>query len=347
MNILIVRLSAIGDIVHTLAMVAPLKKTYPGCRITWLVEERSADLVAGYPGIDHVIISPRTTWQHELRRFRLTKTARSVKAFLKELRRESYDLVFDFQGLFKSAVLVGLTRGEKKIGFADAREGSPLFYHLKIPGPAFDDHALKRHSALLAPFGISMKNYDFAPLYQPDDEAAVRELLQHENIPPDMPLIIINPCTLWPTKHWPREKAAKLCARLSRHTTHRLLFTGSRTDRPYLEQLCNLSGKQACNLGGKTSLRELAVLTAKADFILTMDSGPMHIASAVGTPAVALFGPTAPWRTGPFGTSDTIIRKELPCSPCFTKKTCPAGHHRCMADITVEEVYKLCCNYIH
>ncbi|MCX5901313.1 MAG: lipopolysaccharide heptosyltransferase I, partial [Proteobacteria bacterium] len=144
MKILVIRLSAIGDVVHTLPAVQLLKKYLPGCRITWLVEEFAADLIAGYEGIDAVIVSKRTSWLQTLRTGNAAAACTEAAAFFRELRREEYDLVLDFQGLFKSGMLAGLARGKRKIGFAHAREGAPLFYTEKAPEPEFNDHAITR-----------------------------------------------------------------------------------------------------------------------------------------------------------------------------------------------------------
>jgi len=109
--------------------------------------------------------------------------------------------------------------------------------------------------------------------------------------------------------------------------------------------MCYYDNGNVTTLGGQTTLRELACIISKSTLMVSMDSGPMHLSCAVGTPVVALFGPTGPWSTGPFGRNDRIIRKELPCSPCF-KRVCPEGHHRCMTDITAEEVFDACEHFL-
>jgi 3-deoxy-D-manno-octulosonic-acid transferase/heptosyltransferase-1 len=114
-----------------------------------------------------------------------------------------------------------------------------------------------------------------------------------------------------------------------------VIFTGSANDNNAIETITNAMGKKAVNIAGETNLKELAYLYSKCDLLITTDSGPMHIAAAMGCPTVALFGPTAPWRTGPYGKGHIVIRDDTECSPCF-KKTC--DHMTCMKNITVEKV---------
>jgi len=346
MKILIIRLSAIGDVVHTLPAVHLLKKHLPGCRITWVVEEAAADLIAGYEGIDDVFVSKRKSWQRALRTGSAPAACNEAAAFVRKLRSEEYDLVLDFQGLFKSGMISGLARGKRKIGFAHAREGATLFYTEKAPAPDFNDHAITRHRGLLRYLGIRDEATLFSPLWGASEEKNVLKLLGGHAAQSAGPLIIVHPRAAWPNKCWDALRVAALCDRLCKKYAARIVFAGSAAEQINVSAIIAGMAEPAISLVGRTSLRELACLLARSSLMVAMDSGPMHLACAVGTPVVALFGPTAPWRTGPFGSRYTVIRKELACSPCYKKKTCPPGHHRCMADITVEEVLQGCSHYL-
>jgi heptosyltransferase I len=346
MNILIVRLSSIGDVIHTLPAVTLLRQHCQGCTITWAVEEKAADLLRGYPGIDRLIVSRRPEWIKSLKKLKLFHVIREVTKFIRELRSVRYDMVFDFQGLLKSSLLVWLSHGKEKTGFANAREGSSLFYNKKIPPPDFNDHAIKRHLGLLSYLGIKDFEVTFQRLFSRDDEEKVSRLLGSIGIDISRPLVCFHPSAGWHTKCWPLEKAAELCDMLHENCDCQVLLAGGMDERKYLEDICCLAGKKIINLAGRTSLSELACIFSKSDLLVSMDSGPMHMGCAVGTPVVALFGPTAPWRTGPFGDKYSVIREKLTCSPCFKKKKCPEKHHHCMKNITVEDVFKVCCNYL-
>ena len=144
MNILIVKLSAIGDVIHTLPSLAALRRCYPDADITWVVEEAAADLLAGHPDLNRVIVSGRKRWLREFRRGRIAGPLREMRSFLRELRRRPYDLVIDFHGLFKSAVIVLFSGGKRKLGYDSLQELSGLFYNEKIP-EEMGKHAVDRY----------------------------------------------------------------------------------------------------------------------------------------------------------------------------------------------------------
>jgi len=346
MRILIIRLSAIGDVVHTLPAVHLLKKQFPACRITWAVEEVAADLVACYEGIEDVIVSKRTAWMAALRRGNALAACTEAAAFLRRLRRDEFDLVLDFQGLFKSGLLAGLARGKRTIGFAHAREGATLFYTEKAPAPDFSEHAIVRHMGLVRYLGIRDDTVVFSPLWGDREQESVARLAGFQGRQDAKPLIVVHSFSTWPTKCWDAGRVATVCDGLIARYDARIVFAGTAADQAQVSGIMSAMKGPADNLAGRTTLRELACLLARSSLMVTMDSGPMHLACAVGVPVVALFGPTAPWRTGPFGSRHSVIRKELDCSPCYRKKTCPLGHHRCMADITVEDVLEVCSNYL-
>jgi len=346
MKILIIRLSSIGDVVHALPAVPALRDRYPGCRISWLVEDQAADLIRDYQGIDHVIVFHKGHGIAALRSRRFGQAFGMVRELWRALRQDRYDLILDFQGLLKSGLLAGLARGKRRLGFANAREGSHLFYSERAPAPAFHDHAIARHMALLRMLGISDVPGSFAFAFSPEIAARVETLYDQEAIDSSRRLVCVCPAARWATKQWASDRVARLCALLHERCGAQVLLAGGASDRESLEQIRIGAGPLARNLAGRLSLREFACLVSRSTLMLSVDSGPMHIACAVGTPVVALFGPTAPWRTGPFGFGHSVVRKALACSPCFQRRRCPEGHHRCMGDITVEEVFAICCNYL-
>jgi len=346
MDILIIRLSAIGDVVHALSVIAPLKKHYPECRITWVIEEEAADILKSYSGIDRVIVSRRKRWLRQIKSGQVMKALRQATAFVKTLRTQEYDLVLDFQGLFKSGIISFLSRGKRKIGYKNAREGSTFFYSEKAPATDFNDHAIKRHHVILKHLGINDPEIYYEPLYNKIDEDSVGILLDSIKVNSEKPLVMIHPAAGWKTKVWSGDKVAVLCDRLTEELSCEVVLAGGYTEDSFLKDIVSRTKSEVKNLGGKTKLSELACLIAKSDLLVTTDSGPMHIACAVKTPVVAIIGPTAPWRTGPFGDEHSVVRHELQCSPCFKRTECPLKHHKCMKEISVEEVFKTCCNWL-
>ena len=148
----------------------------------------------------------------------------------------------------------------------------------------------------------------------------------------------VNPVALWETKLWMEDRFAALADRLVKEQAVDVVFTGGPTDRSVIDGILTRMAMPAANLAGRTSLPVLAAIYRRAALLVTTDTGPMHLAAAVGTPVVALFGPTAPWRTGPFGEGHRVIRTAPPCSPCF-KRRCDEHRCRCMKDISVERVH--------
>ncbi|MFA5181692.1 MAG: lipopolysaccharide heptosyltransferase II [Syntrophales bacterium] len=341
MNILIVKLSAIGDVVHTLPSLSALRRLYPQAHITWVVEEAAADLIEGHPYLDRVLVSRRKYWQQDLKKGNFSKNIHEIRIFINALRDRPYDLVIDFHGLFKSAVLVWLSGGVSKLGFHSMQEGSGLFYTEKIPED-MSKHAVDRYQDFLLYLGTKggkadgVNTPEFLIPYDDSNIQKVSALLRKSHIDIDEPFVAMNPVALWDTKLWRQDRFAMLADRIAGELNVPVVITSSAHERPYAESILKeVKTAKVVDLSGQTTLRDLACLYRQAALVVTTDSGPMHIAAAVGTPVVALFGPTDPRRTGPYGHGHTVISKALPCSPCFLK-LCPT--RGCMEGITVEDV---------
>ncbi len=340
MNILIVKLSAIGDVVHTLPALNAIRQHYPDAHITWLVEEDAADLVQGHTALDRILISKRKRWLREMRGSKFPYKMGEICLFVKKLRDTYYNLILDFQGLLKSSLLIALSRGDRKIGFGrgmEHMEGSYLFLNERVPAVDMDIHALQRGLMLLEAIGVPSKDVVYDLPIQAQNRKAVDRLLRQHGIQNAELLVAINPVAKWETKLWSNVKFAELADRLIAHNHAHVVFTGSPDDRYRIEEIVSIMKETAFNLAGRTDLMTLAALYERTCVVITTDTGPMHIAAAVGTPVAALFGPTAPWRTGPFGSKHQIIRVALECSPCF-KRNCT--NVQCMEQISVEGVWK-------
>jgi heptosyltransferase I len=333
MNILIVKLSAVGDVIHTLPSLAALRRLYPEANITWVIEDASSDLISGHPYLDRVIVSHRKEWIRDLKAGRISKPVKEIRAFIDDLRRQPYDLVIDFHGLFKSAVIVLLSSGERKLGYDSMQELSGLFLNEKIPED-MHKHAVDRYLDFPRYLGADVKETEYLIPIGEENINRVEGLLRINGIDRKDSFVAVSPVALWDTKLWADEKFAALCDRIAEELKARVVFTGS--ERGRLGQIQSRMKTSSVNLGGKTTLRDLACLYQRSALLVTTDSGPMHLAAAVGTPVIALFGPTDPSRTGPYGKGHSVIRSGLPCSPCF-QKNCDSV--KCMSDITIEEVF--------
>jgi len=331
-NILIVKLSAIGDVIHTLPSLVALRRLYPDAHITWVVEEAAADLVKNHPYLDAVLISRRKSWSKDIQKGKILKPLFNLRSLIKELRWRRYDLVIDFHGLFKSSIIVFFSRGKRKLGYDSLQELSGLFLNEKIPED-MNRHAVERYLDFPRYLGAKVDNVEFILPQNNDAEVKVQLLMSKYKLD-DKKFIAINPVAYWKTKLWDNEKFAHLADLANNKLKMKVVFTGS--EKESIEGITSRMTTEGINLGGQTSLLDLAYLYKKAQMVITTDSGPMHLAAAVGTPVIALFGPTDPARTGPYGKGHTIIKSDLPCSPCFLKK---CSTRKCMKDILPEQVF--------
>jgi heptosyltransferase I len=338
MKILFIKLSAIGDVVQTLPALEAIKKTYPGSQVTWVVEEAAAGILEGHPLIDKLLISRRKNWVRMLRHPSTVREGfRGIFGFFRELRSMRYDIAIDFQGLLKSGIIIGLAKAKRKIGFDHTRELSYLFLNEKLPAYDIEKHALERYLDVARYLGA----HDPSPTCTlPIEKELITARQKAEELRRQgRRLVVINPVARWKTKLWSERKFAELADRLVEERSAAVVFTGSPDDRPVVERIRGMMKDRAENRAGETTLKELAALAAVSDLFITTDTGPMHLAAAAGAKVLALFGPTAPWRTGPYGSSHIVVRKGLGCSPCF-KRACDVDI-RCMEEITVEEVMRI------
>ncbi|RZB35261.1 MAG: heptosyltransferase I [Desulfobacteraceae bacterium Eth-SRB1] len=338
MNILIVKLSAIGDVIHTLPVLNAVRKQYPDAHITWLVEEAASSLIEGHTALNRVLVSKRKSWIKGIAGHSYLDNIREACSFIKELRDTKYDIILDFQALLKSGILIGLAKGKRKIGFdkgMDHQEHSYIFLNERVPPVDMETHALTRGMMLLKAIGISSNHIEYNIYISDQDRKKADDLLRQNEEKEYKLLAAINPVAKWETKLWDNAKFAKLADSLIEQYNARLFFTGSAEDRELILDIISRMKCKAYNLAGMTSLKTLTAVYKETDFVVSTDTGPMHLAAAVGTPVVALFGPTAPWRTGPFGAGHQIIRAGLECSPCF-KRQCKTID--CMKQISVKQV---------
>ena len=331
MKVLIVKMSALGDVVQSLPVAMAIRSQYPEAKIDWLVEKPSYGLLAGHPALDRVLVSPR----HEIAKYK-SKLFQSVGGFIPQLRARRYQAVLDLQGLMKSAIFVALSRGEQKIGFAGGKEPLAAWpLSLRLPAYDRDRPALERYLDLLEPLGVmrpAKPDFGLLPTGQELEKAG--KLLW----PEPTHWVVLHPVAKWESKLWPLEHWVALAKELLREG-YRLVLTGSAGDRELTEAIRQKAGGggEVINLAGRTSLRGLAALLSQRPVVVCTDTGVMHLASAMGAKVAALFGPTAPWRTGPYGSGHKVLRLGLECSPCF-RRECPDP--RCLTELEPGKVFE-------
>ncbi len=327
-RILLIKLSSLGDVIHALPTLEALRSLYPRGHITWLVEDTNAPVLAGHPALDEVWPVPRP----RLGNARFLANLQETFPTARRLRQEPFDLIIDLQGLLKSAFWVALARGGRKLGYDRTREFSYLALTERLAPFDPEAHAVWRYLNVARHLGAPAEPPVFRLGLNPPEN--LDHLISPET---RRPLVVLHPGARWPTKLWPAAHWARLAGWLVREKGFQVVITGSRGDRDLAGEIIARSGVPLLNLVGRTSLAELAALLQKARLAVTTDTGPMHLACALGTPVVALFGPTAPWRTGPIGLGHVVVRLDLPCSPCF-RRQCLEPH--CLAELPVPAVQK-------
>lgn len=305
-RILLIKPSSLGDIVHAFPVVSAIKTQWPGSHITWLVKRQWADLVERAEGVDCV-------WPVEM----------TVRSWIREgraLRAQRFDIAIDLQGLFRSAIVARFSGAPTRIGFANGREGSPWFYTQRIPVLSPDIHAVDRYLSVVAALGSSLPGKPrFGLRLLEKDMATVRELCRRKGFSMDKPWVAMNIGARWPTKRWPPASFAAVVDQL--HETHRVpvIMIGSAYERAYTNRLRALTDRPFVDLTGEIPLGCLPALLSTATAMITNDSGPMHIAAALGVPVIAMFGPTSAIRTGPYGAGHHVLAGQVSCSPCFSR----------------------------
>ncbi|MDY6839136.1 MAG: glycosyltransferase family 9 protein [Thermodesulfobacteriota bacterium] len=330
------KMSSIGDVIHTLPAVNALRAHFPDARITWLVEEAASAIVASHEAVDRMLISKRSRWVRGLLGASCLENAKEIFRFAGELRDTRYDLVIDFQGLMKSAAMVALCRGKRKIGYNRTREWSYLALDERIEPYDINTHAVYRYLNLISHLDVDTSKIEFKIPYDEKDLSRVQTMLREGGWSSGQPVVAMNPVARWETKLWDAEKFAHLADRLIAHSRCLVVFTGNEADREEIAKIRSRMNHSCMDLSGRTGLRQLAALYAISTCVVSTDTGPMHLAAATETPVVALFGPTAPWRTGPFGEGHQVLRSEISCSPCFKRK---CDSKTCMQDISVSGVF--------
>lgn len=337
-KILIVRLSAIGDVIHSLPTAYALRQKYPNAQIDWLVEEQSYPLVSLNPYLDNVIILPRKRWKKLIKKD-VIKGLKSFFSFFKNLRAENYNITLDLQGLFKSAISSFFVNPALRMGPVDGRELSTLFYQAKIDVPEKKVHRIEKYLHFAGALDAEMNKIDYGLKITPVIKSRVSRLFEEHKIVTNKKIIIINPFTNWESKNWFLERYFSLANELIKNGYY-VIFTGSRDDKEAIDNFIAINEESFSNLAGKTDLQELTELYNRADLYIGGDTGPTHLAAAVGTPVVSLMGPTDPETNGPLGKGHAVIQdNSLECIRCWDRHC--SRKMQCMKSISVEQVLRI------
>ena len=328
-NILVVKLSAIGDVIHALPVSYAIKEQYPNAHLTWVVEQAAYAILADNPCIDELILFEKAKFRS------IGGFLREIGPFRRRLRTRRYDASLDLQGLFKSAAIAWNAGAKLRIGTANMREGAHLVSR-PVRGAHAEGHIVERYLDVARALGCRVGEVRFPVSVSDRDRMAADTLLAREGVQEGRPFVAFAVGANWPNKRWPVEHFAALADRLYHAHYVPVLVGGGRLDATLAEDILRASEIPPVNLVGRTNLKQLAHVFTRAALVLGGDTGPVHLAAGLRVPTVMLMGPTDANRNGPYGQLQNAIEVDRPCRGCW-KRACPKGLD-CLAAISVDAV---------
>jgi lipopolysaccharide heptosyltransferase I len=299
-TLLLIKLSSIGDVVHAMPAATALKRTYPALRLTWAAEAWTAPLLDGHPAVDRtVVFPPLVRWPS-----RPAAWGRQLRAAIRALRAEPYDLAVDLQGLARSAAISALSRAPIRIARTGQREGAHLVSR-GVPLPAGRLHAVEEYLQVVHALGVEPGPPEFALRPSPAAIAAVDRLFAAHGISSAAPLLVVNPSASQAWKQWGHDRWVRVISALERDGV--VALAGAAAHAAAHAGIARASGGAVVDLTGKTTLAEMVALLDRASLHLAPDTGTVHVAAALGVPVVTIYGPTQPWRVGPFGQPGAVL----------------------------------------
>ena len=332
-KILIIKPSALGDIVLALPALTALRKSFPQARISWLVRQEYAELLRGHPDLNEIILFDRRLlgkwWCRK-------KAFVNLLGLLRHLREERFDLVFDFQGLFRTGFFARATGCRERIGMANARELAHLFYTRKIPQDYSCIHLVDYYLKMAEEAGAQKEKPEFKFPENAGAVEAVKGVLSENNVNCENYVVLV-PSAARKEKLWPIERFAQLADKITAKFGSSIVATGTQAEREYIDTLVKTAQTAVANLAGKTSISELTALLKNASLVVSNDTGPGHIAAGLGVPMVMIFGPVNPARLRPYNKPDCIAAVEPNTMEMAIGSSDPRYD---ISNITVEQVFE-------
>ncbi|HEV3386400.1 MAG TPA: glycosyltransferase family 9 protein [Gemmata sp.] len=327
-RIAFIKPSALGDIVHALPVLTAVRVRFPAARITWVVNSAFEPLIRDHPDLTDTLPFDRDAF----RRSRW-HSVRYALAFARELRRRQFDLVFDLQGLFRTGLMCLATGSTRLVGFTSAREGSRYVYTDKIHTPnSRKMHAVDRYWALAEALGVGDLPKRFHVPVDPIDKAAIETELA--GLP--RPWLAVAVGAKWITKRWLPGHFAEILRRSQSHFGGTCLFIGSREDTALSQEVMRSLSGQTRDLTARTTLPRLAALLSQCDAMVGNDTGPLHLAAALGLPCVAPYSCTRVALHGPYTSMRGGVETNVPCGGSY-RKTCP--DMICMSELLPDRLW--------
>jgi len=339
-EILIIRLSSIGDVIHCTPVAKALKAAWPDCRITWLVGEICADLIRYNPFVDEIIVWSRERFDKHLRAREFRQAHALWRRLQADLAAKEFYAALDVHGLFLTGLIARQVKTRRRIGMSGARELNPLF--MTETAGTLGSHITEKYLGVVTALGISQCNREMTLVIPETARNFAETYIANANITQQEKIAVLVPGTTWPTKNWPPELFAQTARLLAKD--FRIMLCGAKGETVLGQEVTAKAGVPVLNAIGKTTLLEMAGILARAAVVIGGDTGPIYMAAALGTPTVTLFGPTNPDIYLPPGKQHAKVDNRSVCSFCHKMK-CHSGNSSCMSDImpasVVQQVYNV------
>jgi lipopolysaccharide heptosyltransferase I len=329
-KILILKPSSLGDVVQALPVLRLIKRHLPASQIYWWIDSSLAPLLEGDPDLAGVV-------RFERRRWATPRHWGKMWHSMRWLREQGFDWVIDLQCLLRTGIFAWLANGRLSVGLDEPREGARGFYDHIVQRPSALTHAVDWYLRVLPVLGVPVHG-DFQWL---PPRPAVAEAMRRKWEADHRRWIVIQPGARWPTKRWPAEFFAELVRLLApANSGFHFAILGGEDERPLGAAIAGAAPARCLDLTGRLSLPEMVEWIRLSELMVSNDTGPMHVAAALGKPVVALLGPTEPRRTGPWGQLDHVLQLELPCVPCFKSRCRYVKPFECLRGIPPAAVFE-------
>jgi len=330
LKILILKPSSLGDVVQALPVLRLLKRHLPDSDIFWWIDSSLASLLEGDRDLAGIVRFERQRWASPA-------NWHEIGDSILWMRRQSFDLIIDLQCLLRSGLFAWLAKGELLVGLDEPREGARGFYDIIVRRESFHTHAVDWYLAVLKALNVPVHwNFEWLP-----ERRAISEEVKRKWQTESARWIVIQPGARWLNKRWPIENYTELVRQLAvARPEVRFAIMGGKDDIQLGADIVKADPKRCLDLTGKISLPEMVEWIRLSDMMISNDTGPMHVAAALGKPVVAVFGPTEPRRTGPYGQLKNVVRIDLPCSPCLKSHCTYSKPMECLRGIPTEAVFE-------
>jgi lipopolysaccharide heptosyltransferase I len=329
LKILILKPSSLGDVIHALPVLRLLKSHLPQSQIYWWLDSTLQSLLEDDPDLAGVIPFDRQGWASPRRWPKMLSS-------LLDLRAKHFDWAIDLQGLARSGIFAWLSNAALTIGLDNGREGARAFYDLTPPPPPPGAHAVDRYLAVLPLLHLPARgNFEWLP-----KRPGIAAQIQQKWNPAPGPWIVLLPGARWDNKRWPVEHFIQLARLMRGMDALNFVILGGDDERAAGEAIAKENPGRSLNLAGQTTLWEMIEWVRHGRLVISADTGPMHVAAALGRPLIALFGPTDPRKTGPYGKPGSVLQiNTLPCVPCMKPSCHYAVPQACLINLTPSGVY--------